>query len=231
MKAVLIESYLEMAQFKPPICHGTLELTYPLPPFSTVIGMVHRLCRWKTYHPMDVSVCGSGHPNNHTIEKRWKGGCISGKETEEFKNRFPVRVKSVEKYVGWVSVPVTSYFVSDLHLRIHIAPEKDEDLDTIYQSLYYPFEFPSLGRHEDLMRIDKVEIVDIHDEQKTCILDLNAYCEKTNCEGIGICYNLHKDYHIVKNKRIFNDKKVLYVSSESKVITRCDSLENPVFLL
>lgn len=166
MKAVLIESYLEMAQFKPPICHGTLELTYPLPPFSTVIGMVHRLCRWKTYHPMDVSVCGSGHPNNHTIEKRWKGGCVSGKETEEFKNRFPVRVKSGEKYVGWVSVPVTSYFVSDLHLRIHIAPEKDEDLDTIYQSLYYPFEFPSLGRHEDLMRIDKVEIVDIHDEQK-----------------------------------------------------------------
>ncbi|MGL6098594.1 MAG: CRISPR-associated protein Cas5, partial [Fusobacteriaceae bacterium] len=28
------------------------KMTYPLPPFSTVIGAIHRACNFKEYHPM-----------------------------------------------------------------------------------------------------------------------------------------------------------------------------------
>jgi len=35
------------------------KMTYPLPPFSTVIGALHTACKFKTYHPMDISIQGS----------------------------------------------------------------------------------------------------------------------------------------------------------------------------
>ncbi|OXZ29886.1 hypothetical protein B9N57_07685 [Finegoldia magna] len=32
--------------------------TYPLPPFSTIIGALHNICGYTSYHPMDISVQG-----------------------------------------------------------------------------------------------------------------------------------------------------------------------------
>ncbi|MBU3191741.1 CRISPR-associated protein Cas5 [Clostridium bowmanii] len=34
------------------------KMTYPLPPFSTVIGALHSACDYKEYHPMDISIQG-----------------------------------------------------------------------------------------------------------------------------------------------------------------------------
>lgn len=34
------------------------KMTYPLPPFSTVIGAVHNACNYSEYHPMDISIQG-----------------------------------------------------------------------------------------------------------------------------------------------------------------------------
>lgn len=34
-------------------------MTYPLPPFSTVIGALHAACGYREYHPMDIGVQGS----------------------------------------------------------------------------------------------------------------------------------------------------------------------------
>lgn len=35
------------------------KMTYPLPPFSTVIGAIHKACGYTEYHPMDISIQGS----------------------------------------------------------------------------------------------------------------------------------------------------------------------------
>lgn len=35
------------------------KMTYPLPPFSTVIGALHVACSFKEYHPMDLSIQGN----------------------------------------------------------------------------------------------------------------------------------------------------------------------------
>lgn len=37
----------------------TNKMTYPLPPFSTVIGALHNACGYRKYHPMDLSIQGS----------------------------------------------------------------------------------------------------------------------------------------------------------------------------
>ena len=34
------------------------KMTYPLPPFSTVIGAIHNACGFREYHPMDLSIQG-----------------------------------------------------------------------------------------------------------------------------------------------------------------------------
>ncbi|MGG7057094.1 CRISPR-associated protein Cas5 [Clostridium tertium] len=34
------------------------KMTYPLPPISTIIGSIYNACRYKEYHPMDISVQG-----------------------------------------------------------------------------------------------------------------------------------------------------------------------------
>lgn len=34
-------------------------MTYPLPPYSTVIGALHNACNYTEYHPMDISIQGS----------------------------------------------------------------------------------------------------------------------------------------------------------------------------
>lgn len=34
------------------------KMTYPLPPFSTVIGAIHAACGYKEYHPMNISIQG-----------------------------------------------------------------------------------------------------------------------------------------------------------------------------
>lgn len=33
-------------------------MTYPLPPFSTIIGAIHSACGYQSYHPMEISVSG-----------------------------------------------------------------------------------------------------------------------------------------------------------------------------
>nr|DAW58636.1 MAG TPA: Cas system-associated protein [Caudoviricetes sp.] len=83
MKAVLIEGYMEKGVFATPFSHaGKRVYTYPLPPFSTVAGMVHFLCRWSSWHDMNISIAGSGTVNEQEFVMRWKGGAYAGSETE-----------------------------------------------------------------------------------------------------------------------------------------------------
>ncbi len=228
MKAVLIEGYMKTAHFNVPTWTGKMELTYPMPPFSTVIGMVHNLCGWKMYHGMDISIAGKG-TYNRGLETRWKGGAFSSKETVDFKKRFPVRIKEKEGFTGWVDVPVCTDFISDLMLRLHIVTEKEEDLGIIYDNMKYPKEYPSLGKHGDIIRIDNIETVEISEEEKEIQLDYDMYSQ--NDKYGGTYYNLHKNYEIVRDRRIFNNKRVIVLSAGQKVISQFDEHGNPVFLI
>ena len=82
--AIMINAYQESAIFSVPGWTDMI-LTYPLPPYSTVIGLVHNLCGWESYHSMYISVSGNGVENSTTV-RRWKGG-LRGAETEEYECR------------------------------------------------------------------------------------------------------------------------------------------------
>lgn len=235
MKAIRYEGYMEVAQFRIPQWTGEMELTYPLPPFSTVIGMVHSLCKWKEYHEMDISVSGISFPCS-SVEHRWKGGAFSTQESEEFCKRFPVRAECKSGYIGWVSSMTECKFLVDLKLRIHILPKNAFDLEKIYDALNHPPVFPSLGRWSDLLRIDNIDIVEISENEynlRELNGDMPIYIPES--ENIsGTVYTLHKDYKIENDRRIFNNKRVFLIdprfsNSDISIYAKADEDRYPVF--
>lgn len=45
----------------------TNKMTYPLPPYSTVIGAIHNACSYTEYHPMEVSIQGTYESMNREV--------------------------------------------------------------------------------------------------------------------------------------------------------------------
>ena len=119
----------------------------------------------------------------------------------------------------------TCELLVDVELLIHIVPDSYEEVETIYTSLKYPWEYPSLGRREDLASFDEVKIVDIEEKiipkSDYLVPEYGAYIpvsylsndsiEMTNYEGIeytGTRYLLNKNYSLVnygtkKSPKIF----------------------------
>lgn len=90
---------------------------------------------------------------------------------------------------------------------IHIVPS-EEDFDTVYHSLKNPPRYLSLGRYEDLLDIESVDVVKIHQENEVDLKrDMYIPVEsewKNDEEKIKIrnrkmtIYNLTKEYEVTK---------------------------------
>ena len=140
MKAIKLKLYQNMVNYKVPTSFQLKE-SYPLPPYSTVIGMVHSLCDFKEYKPMKISISGNYFSKVNNLYTR-----------HEFNNSDNV-----------IKGPATIEFLVDVNLTIHIIPEdqSEEFLNMIFEAFKYPREYPSLGRREDIVLIKDVKIVDV----------------------------------------------------------------------
>lgn len=227
MKAVRISLRQDMVNYKKPTSFQLKE-SYPLPPYSTVIGMVHNLCRYTSYHPMQVSVQGNYFSKVNDLYTRY-----------EFKNAMKYekdrhQLKSGEYGIG--RGIATAELLVDVELLVHIVPNNQELVEEIYRAFKEPWEYPSLGRREDLAVIESVKIVNVEnkilDTQIRAYKDYHAYIPyeisqsesvrlSNNIQGIahpGTRYKLTKDYKLVdhgnKNKpkifRRWNKVDVLY---------------------
>ena len=140
MKAIKLKLYQNMVNYKVPTSFQLKE-SYPLPPYSTVIGMVHSLCDFKEYKPMKISISGNYFSKVNNLYTR-----------HEFNNSDNV-----------IKGPATIELLVDVNLTIHIIPENqsEEFLNMIFEAFKYPREYPSLGRREDIVLIKDVKIVDV----------------------------------------------------------------------
>ena len=140
MKAIKLKLYQNMVNYKVPTSFQLKE-SYPLPPYSTVIGMVHSLCDFKEYKPMKISISGNYFSKVNNSYTR-----------HEFNNSDNV-----------IKGPATIELLVDVNLTIHIIPEdqSEEFLNMIFEAFKYPREYPSLGRREDIVLIKDVKIVDV----------------------------------------------------------------------
>lgn len=233
MKAIRIKIRQNLPNYKYPTSFQIKE-SYPLPPYSTVIGMIHNACGYTEYKPMKVSIQGKYHSKTNDYATRY-----------EFKNGAPFEAERHQLKVGdyGVARSVSNVeLLSDVELLLHIVPEDENLLDEIYNSLLYPREYLSLGRREDLVVIEEVKIVEIKSErykEKNLEIpqDYRAYIpleyleenkviirgEISEVEFKGTIYNLNKNYTLInlgnakspKEFRKWEKVKVCYTSRVS----------------
>lgn len=205
-KAIRLRVYQNLVNYKKPTSFQLKE-TYPLPPYSTVCGMVHSICGFEEYVPMQISVQGKHYSKVNDLYTRYE---FAGAAFEE--GRHNVKMKSTEddedKYYGAIRGVATAELLVDVELIIHIMPEDQKFVDIIYNSLMNPKEYISLGRREDIVRVDEVKIVSIEDSitEKATTLEMDAYIPvdmfgKRGLKTSATIYTLTKKYDKVRIKK------------------------------
>jgi CRISPR-associated protein Cas5t len=185
LKAIRLIAYQNLVNYRKPASIA-IQDSYKLPPYSTVIGMIHNACGFDNYHPMKISISGRYatsvsdmyiryFPTNSNLEKDKDGfstryqlyvneskGMGLGGRVVDLSARKDFNTegrKGIIRSLGHYELLV------DVELVIHIVPENGRDYDIILNGLRKPAKYLSLGRHEDLIRIDDVSMADIIQHQ------------------------------------------------------------------
>lgn len=202
MKAIRVKLFQNMVNYRKPTSFQLKE-TYPLPPPSTVIGMVHYLCEFTEYHEMDVSIQSRYHSKVNDLYTRYE--FKNAMKYEE--NRHQIETGGYGVSRGVSTVELLTY----VELLLHIVPKDQSIVEKIEKAFLFPREYPSLGRREDLALIKEVQVVDIYEEElkSSIILEkFNAYVPLELIDNriietlgelkvSGTRYKLNKDYELV----------------------------------
>ena len=194
MKILKLKLYQETACYKKPFATKVAE-TYPLPPYSTIIGMFHKILQAQPgeYFPMNISVQGSyeGIFSNYQNLRMYKG---KDKVT---------------------SMPRNVHQLLDVNLIIHVQAE-DEIINKIHQNIINGTETFTLGRNEDIVRIDEIKILEnIKEVEEPDIVENTYIPEWIDNEVAGINYRLNTTYTIQNNIRKWNKVNVKYVEKHT----------------
>lgn len=238
MKSVRLRLCQNLVNFKKPTSFQLKE-TYPLPPYSTVIGMIHSACRYLEYQPMKISVQGNYYSKVNDLWTRYEG--FSSFEEARHQVKIPVSKANETTYQGMTKGISTAELLVDLELMIHIVPDEESLIESIYDSFINPKEYISLGRREDIVRIDEVKIVDVKKKELDdfYVLKYDAYIplnmfKKDDVEGLkGTIYNINKVYELSKDKkyRTWERVKVVHATRENKGIVGTTILYDTEILL
>jgi len=190
MKYLKLKLFQETACYKKPFAFKVAE-TYPLPPYSTIIGMLHKILGAKSgeYFPMNISV--------------------QGKYESIFSNYQNLRMFKGKDQV--TSMPRNVHQLLDVELIIHIQAE-DETIDKLYENITTGKETFTLGRNEDIVRVDKIKIISEPQISYGMINEYNAYVPEYLSERVsGIQYRLNTTYKVVNNLRKWDKVNVKYI--------------------
>ena len=212
-KAIKIECYQNMANYKKPSSIQVQE-SFKLPPYSTVIGMIHKVCDFKEYKPMQISIQGNSKSSLTDMFTRYFFG-IKYDPT-----RHLLWAKNDNSFDGITRGLGYAELIVDVDLIIHVIPEDESLFDIILNGLKKPLIYPALGRHEDILRIDKIDAVELENTDEIT-LENDAYIplnilEKIDGKIAGTVYNLNKVFAVNEktNIRYWKEKvKVKYVKS------------------
>ena len=203
-KAIRMHIFQQMTNYRKPSSFLIKE-SFPLPPYSTIIGMIHSACGFTEYHPMKISIQGTNASELSDFQTLYSFG-IPYDAT-----RHQIKVPTLSgKDDGVTRGPKQVMLLTDVELYIHIYPENEDEFDEILEGLRNPAEYISIGRREDIARVDEVtevylEKTDSEDEEDI-ISTYHAYLpveyigDATNEQISGTVYNLPKRFEIDPKK-------------------------------
>ena len=201
MKALKLRIYQETVCYKKPYAFKVTE-TYPLPPYSTIIGFLHNIMDANEYNEMNISVQGT------------YDGIFTVYNTTRFYDKDDI-----------TSMPLNVHMLYGVNLIIHVV-SKDEILHKIYEGFKTTGKAFTIGRGEDLARLDYIGFVELNEYQvddeeedddklilKNCFYVPDFY--ETNMAGIR--YKVNKNYTIVNDLRRWNKIDVNYVEKGTQI--------------
>ncbi|MDY7220843.1 type I-B CRISPR-associated protein Cas5b [Halalkalibacterium halodurans] len=208
MKVLRLKLYQETACYKKPFAFKVSE-TYPLPPYSTVKGMLHAALNATSLIPMRYSIQGKYDTlvtdyQTHYFFKKSK--------TEEFV--LTTAGLGIEReFKDLTSMPIYMHLLYDVELLIHVSAE-EEVLHQLKEAILSSDCHLSLGRWEDLIRVDECEVVET--KQVDYDITLESYSafvpEQWLDEGDYFPYKLNSTYRSLDgNVRVWDKIAVGYV--------------------
>lgn len=225
MKGLRIKAYQETACYTKPFANKVAE-TYPLPPYATVKGLIHAVMNADRLLPFSLSIQGD-----------YETQMVDYRKTYFVKNHtfaMPVILEGVQETVPvynpktMSSMPLYTHMLYNVRLIFHIRAEEPL-LQEIYQAFQSTSMFLSLGRHEDILRLDDIRFVDLTEEEE-CETKHSMYIPKRAFteNGNGIPYLLNWTYRIKKGIREWKRIPVLYISAQNDLTD--DDLNEPFYV-
>lgn len=213
MKALRLKLYQQTACYKKPFAFKVSE-TYPLPPYSTVKGMLHSALEATSFIPMKISVQGNYDTlvtdyQTHYFFKRDK--------TNEF--ALTADGLGVQREMSDITtMPIYMHLLYNVHLLVHVQAE-DDVLHELKAGINGKIKHHlSLGRWEDLVRIDECEIVELSRCKEEPQLKYNAYIPMQFIEEeIHFPYKLNWKYRIQNGVRVWEKIHVGYVQAGESI--------------
>lgn len=207
MKALRLKLFQETACYKKPLAFKVSE-TYPLPPYSTVKGMLHSVINAKEFTPMKISIQGTYDTLMVDYQKHY---FFKKSNTEEFVLTLAGLGTDFELQ-DISSMPIYTHMLFGVDLLIHVHAD-EAILQVLKENITKGTTHLSLGRWEDLVRVDGCELVCLLENKEECELNYNAYIPKQlkSRNSKYYSYKLNWKYKIIDNTRVWEKLEAEYV--------------------
>ncbi|MBN2535756.1 MAG: type I-B CRISPR-associated protein Cas5 [Spirochaetales bacterium] len=206
MKVLKVKTKQVFACYRKPMSYNYWD-TFPLPPFSTVKGWFHAAAGATEYIPLSIGISGKTGPVIQDLQRlikfqrKGRGIC----ELEDFHCSFdhsPTYISTL------YDAELTLYFLTD-----------EQWLESFKEKVFTGM-YPSLGRYEDLLRIDSLDYITLEKKsfsaRKYYQLDYEIYLKKETADAaglMGIHYRLPFKYDVIENIRYFNTIDCVYLTN------------------
>lgn len=211
MDVLRLKLFQETACYKKPAAFKVGE-TYPLPPYSTVKGMLHQILQADKYIPMEICIQGSYESRIVDYQKHY---FFKKNKTTDF----PLITDGLAldfSYLDITAMPIYMHLLLNVNLVIHVRADKDIML-RIKQGIENGISF-SLGRWEDMVRVDECRMVQLREAEGDVETVLPIYWPVSDREELpGVPYRLNWKYEIIQGIRQWQKIKVRYVQAGEPV--------------
>ncbi|MED0675081.1 type I-B CRISPR-associated protein Cas5b [Aneurinibacillus thermoaerophilus] len=215
MKALRLKLYQETACYKKPLAFKVGE-TYPLPPYATVKGMLHAMLGANEFIPMRLSIQGTYEAKMVDYQAHY---FFKKTDVAEFPLVLDGLASKPYEYEHMTKMPLYMHLLYGVQLLIHVEAVP-EVLEAIVAAIENGNTHWSLGRWEDLVRIDEYELVEVKEIEERIRLKYNAYILRDVLNSLetelnAVPYQLNWKYEIKNGIRRWEKIDVGYVLAVS----------------
>jgi len=224
MKVLRLKLYQQTACYKKPFASKVAE-TYPLPPHSTVKGMLHAVLEANELIPMQISVQGGYDTlmTDYQIHYFFKQH-----STPEF--ILTTAGLGMDRQLEEITtMPIYTHMLYDVNLVIHVQAEQSV-MEELERRIKDSSTTLSLGRWEDLLRVDECEIVELIPPKRSVVVRGGAFVPQTILDKLNLPYSpyrLNWTYDIVNGVRVWKKLNMGYVQEGTRIRQGSELWEDP----